>query len=40
VFDGIRRQMAGRREFSHHLLEAELSADNGRRLQALGFTLC
>ena len=39
AFDGIRRQMAGRREFSHHVLEAPLSADNRRRLQALGFTL-
>ena len=39
AFDDIRRQMAGRREFSHYVLEAELSADNRRRLQALGFTL-
>ena len=37
VFDGIRRQMAGRREFSHYRLEAELSQQNVRRLSSLGF---
>lgn len=37
VFDGIRRQMAGRREFSQYRLEAELSQHNVRRLSSLGF---
>lgn len=37
VFDGIRKRMAGRREFSHYALEAELSPGNIRRLSSLGF---
>ena len=37
VFDGIRRQIAARREFSHYTLEAALSPANAERLAGLGF---